>query len=1157
MFFVLSLLIVSSELLFSSGRMPYHRDDTILFCLNPDQDLLTITKFDNGISVDNDELNKYFIDNGIIDLESWSPAAGPNDFRGDVYLNRIYRAYVSENSKSEIDNIKDGVTHLSCVLSSEFENIHKPIYSPNDPRLNEQCSIESVKADFAWDYWVDAGLIPGDQQVLLASVDTAVDFTHPDLEHTNWINQNEIPVSIFSIVDSDGNGYVTATEVIEFLEDESLDLNEDGTINLEDAIHEDSPFIDGVDDDDWDSNPSSYRDDLIGWDCSGYSGADDNNPYPKLGVPNNGTWAHGTHVAGILGATSNNNIGIASTAFNCSVMPVKCSRENQSGDPMVSDGYNGILYAAKAGYSQGTFTIINCSWGGGGYSGYEQNQIDIAHDDYGAVIVAAAGNGDDYSWQEEYSAHYPSSYDGVISVCAMGCSGTWGHWATYHETVDLAAPGEGILSAIIGVGYESWDGSSMASPNAASCIGLLKAFFPEMTNTQLEEKITESADDFVYDLNPGYDTCDGADGNHPGTDCFGSGMVDVFKAIGGDIFPNLSYFSHSFILNGGDGDGVLNPGEPAELRVILSNEAGWVNAENVTATLSCNHTDVTITDDSAIYPNTITAGGTGVNISDTFAFELSEDISLGAVEFSLLVQSDASDDLTYYKTIDFEIAVELYQDGWPISLDNQVVSSPAVFDVNADGENEIIFGDYNGLVHAFGVNGQEISGFPFETGSQIWGSPAIADLEDDGDFEIIIGSKDKHLYILNSDGSVQVDYDSEQYLMGSPSVGNLDDDSDLEVVFGGYSSPGKLFAINADGSDVIGFPYEVGEKIQRGITLADINGNGKMEMIFGTDSENIHLIYDNLTEATGFPYEAGNDFRTAPSVLTIGGEVIIFAGSRDDNFYAINIDGSLRFMIETGDDVSTSAGFVEIDNEIAVFFGSEDGFIYAVDANGQSIDGWPIEIGDQIVSSPVFADFDNDGTTEVVTATDMGDILVFRIDGTPFNYSPINYSFPLSSSPCIHDIDSDGDLEILVGSTGSMVIIDIKDTGNNTGYWNMHRGNILRTGFFTDGSVSIGDNKLSILSYKLEKAYPNPFNPVTTIEFTIPSFDTHSNVSLLVYNVNGQLIETLVNRQLEAGYHSVTWDAETHPSGIYFINFIVDGITQQTFKQTQKLLLIK
>ena len=99
-------------------------------------------------------------------------------------------------------------------------------------------------------------------------------------------------------------------------------------------------------------------------------------------------------------------------------------------------------------------------------------------------MIAAAGNGED-SGGQEYGSHYPSSYENCVSVCAMGCSYSWGNWATYHPTVDLAAPGESIYSAIMGSGYESWDGASMACPNAASAIGLLSAYHPDWDNVQL------------------------------------------------------------------------------------------------------------------------------------------------------------------------------------------------------------------------------------------------------------------------------------------------------------------------------------------------------------------------------------------------------------------------------------------------------------------------------------------------------------------------------------------------------------------------------------------------------------------------------------------------------------------------------------------------
>ena len=97
-------------------------------------------------------------------------------------------------------------------------------------------------------------------------------------------------------------------------------------------------------------------------------GIPDNNPTPKLGVSTGGTWAHGTHVAGLLNATTDNNLGISSVAFNCRIMSVKTSVEEDNPEVLITDGYDGILYAAKAGYYAGSPTIINCSWGSSQFS---------------------------------------------------------------------------------------------------------------------------------------------------------------------------------------------------------------------------------------------------------------------------------------------------------------------------------------------------------------------------------------------------------------------------------------------------------------------------------------------------------------------------------------------------------------------------------------------------------------------------------------------------------------------------------------------------------------------------------------------------------------------------------------------------------------------
>ncbi|MBC8214467.1 MAG: endonuclease/exonuclease/phosphatase family protein [Candidatus Marinimicrobia bacterium] len=98
------------------------------------------------------------------------------------------------------------------------------------------------------------------------------------------------------------------------------------------------------------------------------------------------------------------------------------------------------------------------------------------------------------------------------------------------------------------------------------------------------------------------------------------------------------------------------------------------------------------------------------------------------------------------------------------------------------------------------------------------------------------------------------------------------------------------------------------------------------------------------------------------------------------------------------------------------------------------------------------------------------------------------------------------------------------------------------------------DNELEISNYNLMKCYPNPFNPTTTISYSIPLVETNYNASLQVYNVKGQLVETLVSSgsKHDAGYRSVVWDAANYPSGIYLAK-----LQAENFTQTQKMVLLK
>ena len=86
-------------------------------------------------------------------------------------------------------------------------------------------------------------------------------------------------------------------------------------------------------------------------------------------------------------------------------------------------------------------------------------------------------------------------------------------------------------------------------------------------------------------------------------------------------------------------------------------------------------------------------------------------------------------------------------------------------------------------------------------------------------------------------------------------------------------------------------------------------------------------------------------------------------------------------------------------------------------------------------------------------------------------------------------------------------------------------------------------------SFKVNNAYPNPFNPITTLKFSLP---IETEVSIAVYNLNGREVVTLQDGNMDAGYHTVLWNADHHSSGVYFIKMIAGEIVN-----TQKLILMK
>ena len=213
---------------------------------------------------------------------------------------------------------------------------------------------------------------------------------------------------------------------------------------------------------------------------------------------------HGTHVAGIIGATYGNGKGGAGVASGSSndlvrILPVGISDDGES--MYTYDIVNGIRYAVQHGAE-----VINLSLGSYGQDLLLDASVEQAHD-AGVVVVAAAGNDS----ASAYSC--PGDNSAVIDVMATGSTDEPTYYSDYGVMKDLCAPGTAIMSTTPGNDYEAYSGTSMASPVVAAAAAMVLDANPDLTPDQVRNILCATARDIEergFDLNSGYGIVDAA-----------------------------------------------------------------------------------------------------------------------------------------------------------------------------------------------------------------------------------------------------------------------------------------------------------------------------------------------------------------------------------------------------------------------------------------------------------------------------------------------------------------------------------------------------------------------------------------------------------------------------------------------------------------------
>lgn len=286
--------------------------------------------------------------------------------------------------------------------------------------------------------------------------------------------------------------------------------------------------------------------DLAGKVLNGYNVVSDNGDTADI-------HGHGTAVAGVVAAVSNNALGVASLAWNAMVLPVRITNR-EDGRAYYSNIVDGLLWAADHGAD-----VANLSYNRVAGSAAVQSAAEYFVEHGGVVVVAAGNQGTDPGYAN-------SPY--LIAVSATNRSDELASWSSYGSYVDLAAPGTRIWTTTRDGGYARWYGTSFASPIVAGVIAMMESANPLLAPADLERLVEATAVDL------------GANGYDPH---FGYGRVDAAAAVAAAANSVMTDFQAPQTSITAPASGATVSG-PVRVDVVASDNRGveqvtlWVNA---------------------------------------------------------------------------------------------------------------------------------------------------------------------------------------------------------------------------------------------------------------------------------------------------------------------------------------------------------------------------------------------------------------------------------------------------------------------------------------------------------------------------------------------------------------------------------------------------